>query len=58
MSINLEQYFHLIIEQLILLKNKIEILEETINNIEPQKKIKININNINNKLDWESILYY
>ena len=60
-NINLEQYFQLIIEQLISLNNKIEILKEKINNIESNNKIKINNNfdnNFNIILDWESIVYY
>ena len=59
-TINLEQYFHLVLENLISLNNKLEILEIKINNIEPKKNIKVKINDSYNyeNLDWESIIYY
>jgi hypothetical protein len=59
-TIIIEKHFELIIEQLILLNNKIELLENKINNINNFIKPPININHnfdIKN-IDWESVLYY
>jgi hypothetical protein len=55
----LESKFELFIEQLIILNQKINNLEEKIDNFKNNYRIIIPsyINNINNN-DWESIIYY
>ncbi len=57
-NINFESYFQLIIDNLITLNNKIEQLEEKINEIKV-KDTKTIYNNLQNETyDWESVLYY